>query len=210
MIKKLLAVAAVSTVLVSSAASADIRVTTRPGTVPYVGGTTFDFDSTIPTNSCPTCIVSGPDTSRQAQPLGSTGQYFSVGPTTSSMATITLSQVGAYWLSFIWGSVDDYNTVSFKDAAGNLLKSFNGTQVAAANGDRVSPNNNPVVTFHFSGTDAARVSSLEFKSRFDAFEIDNIRVVGVPEPTTWGLMILGFGMIGGVMRRRPSRKVSMA
>ncbi len=27
---------------------------------------------------------------------------------------------------------------------------------------------------------------------------------GVPEPATWALMILGFGAIGGAMRRRPS------
>jgi hypothetical protein len=25
---------------------------------------------------------------------------------------------------------------------------------------------------------------------------------GVPEPATWGLMILGFGLVGGAMRRR--------
>ncbi|MFM6852519.1 MAG: PEPxxWA-CTERM sorting domain-containing protein [Sphingopyxis sp.] len=33
---------------------------------------------------------------------------------------------------------------------------------------------------------------------------------GVPEPMTWGLMILGFGMIGGAMRRRARTQVRVA
>lgn len=33
---------------------------------------------------------------------------------------------------------------------------------------------------------------------------------GVPEPATWALMILGFGMVGGAMRRRPVAKVTFA
>jgi hypothetical protein len=32
----------------------------------------------------------------------------------------------------------------------------------------------------------------------------------VPEPATWAMMILGFGVIGGAMRRRPSVKLAYA
>ncbi|MEO5492397.1 MAG: choice-of-anchor C family protein [Sphingomonas sp.] len=32
--------------------------------------------------------------------------------------------------------------------------------------------------------------------------LDNVNVTAVPEPATWALMILGFGAVGGVMRRR--------
>jgi hypothetical protein len=32
---------------------------------------------------------------------------------------------------------------------------------------------------------------------------------GVPEPATWGLMILGFGAVGGAMRRRQSVKANV-
>lgn len=31
---------------------------------------------------------------------------------------------------------------------------------------------------------------------------DTIQISGVPEPTTWGMMIVGFGLMGGVLRRR--------
>ena len=36
----------------------------------------------------------------------------------------------------------------------------------------------------------------------------NLRTVGVPEPATWGMMILGIGMMGGVMRRRQRQAIS--
>jgi PEP-CTERM motif len=33
---------------------------------------------------------------------------------------------------------------------------------------------------------------------------------GIPEPTTWGMMILGFGMIGAVLRRRREQNIALA
>lgn len=40
----------------------------------------------------------------------------------------------------------------------------------------------------------------------DVGYLDNILVqstpMGVPEPTSWALMILGFGLAGGALRRR--------
>ena len=36
--------------------------------------------------------------------------------------------------------------------------------------------------------------------------IDGVELNAVPEPTTWAMMLIGFGLVGGVMRtRRPSR-----
>ncbi|QKS01942.1 choice-of-anchor C family protein [Sphingomonas sp. CL5.1] len=43
--------------------------------------------------------------------------------------------------------------------------------------------------------------------------LDNVSLLtggGVPEPATWGLMILGFGGIGAVMRRRRDARASIA
>jgi hypothetical protein len=38
----------------------------------------------------------------------------------------------------------------------------------------------------------------------------DIRVLGaVPEPATWAMMIVGFGLVGGSLRRRPSAEVSL-
>ncbi|MBD8546605.1 PEP-CTERM sorting domain-containing protein [Sphingomonas sp. CFBP 8760] len=45
----------------------------------------------------------------------------------------------------------------------------------------------------------------------DAFEVANFTVTAVPEPATWGMMLLGFGMVAGAARyRRRSTKVVYA
>jgi CHRD domain/PEP-CTERM motif len=36
------------------------------------------------------------------------------------------------------------------------------------------------------------------------------QLVGIPEPASWGMMIVGFGFIGGAMRRRQSVRVTYA
>lgn len=42
----------------------------------------------------------------------------------------------------------------------------------------------------------------------DAFKISNVTVntTAVPEPATWAMMIAGFGLVGGAMRRRRSQE----
>jgi hypothetical protein len=41
--------------------------------------------------------------------------------------------------------------------------------------------------------------------------IDNLTyVAAVPEPTTWALMLVGFGLTGAAMRRRASQRPAQA
>ncbi len=48
----------------------------------------------------------------------------------------------------------------------------------------------------------ANVTSVTF-SGASSYGLDNLQLsAGVPEPATWALMILGFGAVGGAMRRR--------
>jgi hypothetical protein len=59
------------------------------------------------------------------------------------------------------------------------------------------------VTFFLTGLDQQAVN-FNMSSTQNAFEIDDIAVAGVPEPTTWAMLLLGFGAIGIGMRRRRS------
>jgi choice-of-anchor C domain-containing protein len=46
---------------------------------------------------------------------------------------------------------------------------------------------------------------------FFGLALDNVSITAVPEPTSWALMIAGFGLVGSAMRRRkPSVSVSYA
>src|ERR1051326_1279298 len=82
-----------------------------PGTDPYSGpAPTYDFDTNTPTTSGGALITTGTTSGSYAQPYGSTGNYYSVGPSTSTPGTIDLSSFGDIGsISFIWGSVDSYN-----------------------------------------------------------------------------------------------------
>jgi hypothetical protein len=47
------------------------------------------------------------------------------------------------------------------------------------------------------------VTQVVFSSSGNSFELDNIAVASaVPEPATWAMMIVGFGVAGGALRRR--------
>lgn len=61
--------------------------------------------------------------------------------------------------------------------------------------------------YTYSFVAASSSTTLSFASQ-DATSfgaaLDNVSVAAVPEPATWAMMILGFGLVGGSMRRRRS------
>ena len=112
-------------------------------------------------------------------------------------ATLTGSQ--AYnSVSLYWGSIDQYNALDLLDAAGATIATIDYTTIAAgSNGDQLSGNTNRRVNISSSQA----FNGLAFRSTSAAFEADNVKFSGaVPEPTTWAMMVGGFGLIGGAMR----------
>lgn len=198
---------AVAATSLASGADAAVTVSATPGCAIYCGPTpvTYDFDTPATTPIFIGGGIVGPGTSSglYAQPLGSTGQYFSAGPSTSPPPTnITIgNDIGSF--SLIWGSLDDYNTLVLHTMGGDYT--YTGLDIAAlipglANGDQSDPNTNPIVTFLLTGLDQQAVN-FNMTSTQNAFEIDNIAVNPVPEPATWAMMLLGFGAAGYSMRR---------
>jgi hypothetical protein len=103
-------------------------------------------------------------------------------------------------LSFYLGSLDEYNTISFFNGA-TLIGSFTGSQLAnPANGDQNAGATNRRYFFTFGAADS--VNRVVFNTTLPAFEFDNIAaaISGVPEPSTWAMMILGFGLVGFTLR----------
>ncbi|WP_448581295.1 Npun_F0296 family exosortase-dependent surface protein [Thermaurantiacus sp.] len=104
-------------------------------------------------------------------------------------------------LSFDLGSLDPTNRVQFFGPSG-LVASFTGSQLAApgiANGSGTDPNANARFLFNFGPTPVNRIV---FTSGQNSFEFDNIAAGVVPEPSTWAMLLAGFGLIGLAMRRR--------
>ena len=195
----------------ATSANAAVTVSHVSGTATYAGpAPTYTFSST----SRP--IVTGGafyerDLVNDSQPFGGSGAFYSVDPY-NGPGTISLASFGAISsLSFIWGSVDAYNTLSFLDSVGNTIFSMGGADLlgSAANGNQTSPTTNPVVTFSFTGSDR-NVASMRLNSTGNSFEIDNLAISPVPEPATWGMMLLGVGLAGASLRRRRSVTVRAA
>lgn len=115
---------------------------------------------------------------------------------------------GVSFFSFVLGSLDNYNTLRLNFADGDF-RTFSGTQIIGALG--TGPFNSMVngrVSYD-TGT-GSQITSAVFSSTQQAFEIDDI-AAAVPEPATWAMMILGFGLIGSQLRSRKRQvKVSFA
>ena len=181
--------------------------TNGPDSGPLAGQTVInDFEAGAPANLTGTfTIAQGSLVNQYAAPLGDTTKYLAV--LGGNSATLTLAQ--SYQnLSFYWGSIDSYNTVTFTNLAGQNVGTFTGAQIPGApdNGAQGDALNNRRVNFNF-GTDS--VNKITFSSNQNAFELDTIAAGGaVPEPATWAMLITGMGMVGVSLRRRRPNSVT--
>ena len=101
--------------------------------------------------------------------------------------------------TFYWGSIDGYNTVEFLKAS-SVVGSLTGGDVAPliGNGNQVSFQSNRLISiFLTSGT----FDTIRIRSSSNSLEFDNISA-GVPEPSTWAMMLIGFAGLAFVSRRR--------
>jgi len=111
-------------------------------------------------------------------------------------STELTSTKGLKYFSLYMGSPDTYNTIRFIGANGYDVTVPGTTLVAGDTNQSWSWGKR--VNFNF-GDD--RVDHIILSSSGNSFEADNF-AGGVPEPATWGLMIMGFGGMGAVLRRR--------
>jgi len=177
-------------------------------TTSVAGATTIDFDSGCGYATCSGDfkIVSGSAANLYAQPFGIDSPYLSV-PNPSDTIHTAVFGLGttANYFGLFWGSIDDYNSISFyRD---NLeIASFSGADIVGnrANGNQVGYASNHYVNFNFGNDlyDTVRLSSSGF-----AFESDNhafVKSTFVPEPIN--LVLMGLGVFGLFAARRMQHK----
>lgn len=196
---KAAAVAAVASFAVAGSANAAINVGFIPGGDAPIGSDVLLYDFTdgnlgvLDPGYVNTTIQDTTDGNGAQNPFSIPGgNYLDV--LAGGSATITFDQL-LRSVSFNWGSVDAYNTLTIHWSGGDKVVIGN-----PGGGNQQNPSNNGV--FWATVGAGESISGLTFASSQNSFEVDDISGSAVPEPATWAMMIAGFGLAGTALRRR--------
>lgn len=203
-----MAFAAAGLTLAASPAAA-VTFTSTPGSTTSFAapaGTVVDFNGDLPSGVTLTgragdyAYATGTSSTSAQTAFSDGSRYLAV----YGRGTATLATTAAYEaISIFLGSIDSYNTISLLSTTGAVLASYTGSDLAPnANGSRDSSVTNRRITFTASAGET--FGGIVFGSGGNSLEVDNV-VFSVPEPSTWALMFLGFGMIGATARYRRGR-----
>ena len=190
--KKLLTAIGLSLVTTSALA---VTVTTTSGpSSDILGVETITFDAPLPAGVTRTggAIYSASQGGITAQPVGSTGNFLSVGvsPASQNGPSIIQFSTAINYLGFLWGSVDNYNSFSlFNDGAS--VFSGTGNDFPPSNGDQ------SLAIYLNIFADAGQLfDEIRFESTDNAFELDNISYSAVPVPAALPLLASALGLFG--------------
>jgi hypothetical protein len=185
-----------SAALIGSTASNDPIFTTTVGgtTATYTGGSIY------------TASVSGVT----AQPLGSAGGFWSIGPSPSTQAgpgQVTFSTAVKYY-GFLWGSPDSYNDVTFSLVDTGTKHTSQVTVNGAIKPLPGDGNQAFSAYLNFYAGANENITGVRFASSSNALETDNhsFSVSAVPEPKTYAMLLAGLGVMGAIARRRKARQ----
>lgn len=142
--------------------------------------------------------------------FNSTGNFGAALGGTPSSYSVNFGPTRAF--SFVLGSLDTYNTLTLRFSNGTT-QTFSGAQIALggdADGNQVQADSNGRVFYTAQAGDPSIVGATFASSGF-SFEFDDLATLAnspVPEPATWAMFLLGFGIAGRAMRRRKSLSVT--
>jgi len=143
-----------------------------------------------------------------AKPAGDATNYLAVG--SGGTNATELAFLGPHThLGLDWGSIDVYNVLIFL-SKGTPVFAVTGLQLLSDpnfSGNQLSDISNRYVNFNFT---QGSFDALVFHTLLPNFEVDNIAIDGVPELSTWAMMLIGFGLVGIQVRRRQALPVMSA
>ncbi|QMW23622.1 Npun_F0296 family exosortase-dependent surface protein [Sandaracinobacteroides saxicola] len=196
-------VAAVAALLAAGSAQAVVSFTSIAFDVAPGAGETvvLDFESATPPAGYTITganfgYYTGTTGGIAAAPAQDDTQYLAV--LGGGSATITLPTAIKSFSLYI-GSIDAYNSITFNGTGGYTQTLTGADLTATPNGDQGAAATNRRYFFDFGGD---RVTSITLSSEANSFEVDNLATAVVPEPATWAMFILGFGLVGSAVRRR--------
>lgn len=132
-----------------------------------------------------------------AAPAGDTTPFFAVqgGQTAVFSFAKALKSFSVYI-----GSVDAYNSLRFTGPGYDSGSISASALPGGDNGNQTSGSTNRRFFFNFGRGESVKTVTLG--STANSFELDNIAIAGVPEPTSWAMLVVGFGLVGFARRRR--------
>ena len=167
---------------------------------PWVGGWSAAHPLTNPQN-----ILTKATSGAGADP----GKYLTIPGGSVETINIITGKVGTAF-GLYWGSVDSYNSIEFLNGS-NVLATYTGANILPLLVDNGVTNNFSSNGFvEFTNFGSAGYTEVILGSTQNAFEIDNVadmtknapKISGVPETSTWAMMILGFFGVGFAAYRR--------
>jgi hypothetical protein len=155
-----------------------------------------DYDTTNGGVTCANpaaCVIQNVSNGQGADTTNS-GNYLAV--IGNQMATFSFSTPLSE-LGLDLGSADNYNTFTLTLMDGTSA-TFSGSDIPGSD----STVSRPTGRLTFLATGSNPITDLVLGSTQNSLETDNLAGVAVPEPATWAMMLIGFGGVGFVMRRR--------
>ncbi|THD65046.1 PEPxxWA-CTERM sorting domain-containing protein [Phenylobacterium sp.] len=187
-----------------------------PGSAPgfFTGNsvTVSDLDVQLSSTAVSANEASGlqPSTTFAANLGANATTVFSGAATLTTAATGTGPQPFDYTLTFT-------TPFAYNPASGNLLLDFLIPSTATVSGsgfgfltfDNANDNNDGVRSIVNISDGASATGALDTSAAITEFHTTGFANVGggVPEPASWALMILGFGLTGGALRARQASRV---